>query len=147
MHRLSACLEHTALPMLYDSGAFETQIPESDRHFLRNVKPLPAPIFLDTAGTGPPPKCTHEGILDLLLPPYPEPIPFRCILRPSASMWMMSVDAMEAFKPPCGSQTKSKLWANKITVGDYKIPIYRMQGHGHGHSHGVFILATPSKEK
>jgi hypothetical protein len=46
-------------------------------------------------------------------------------------MWMMSVNAMEAFKPPCGSQTKSKLWANKITVGDYKIPIYRMQGSLH----------------
>ncbi len=61
-------------PMLYDSCANETQIPYWDAKYLRDVQPLRSPVPLQTAGSGPQPILTHEGILDMHLPPYPDPI-------------------------------------------------------------------------
>jgi hypothetical protein len=61
-------------PMLYDSCTHDTQIPDWNAKYLCDVQPLCPPIPLETAGSGPQQILTHEGILDMPLPPYLDPI-------------------------------------------------------------------------
>jgi hypothetical protein len=114
--------------MLIDSGACDTQIPDSDRMYLRDIQPLPRPVMLETADNLHGPICTEQGILDVLLEPHKEIISFSCLLRPGEGrMWMMNADALEAYSPD-GSQTMIQLWRNKVQMGDDLIPIYRLHG-------------------
>jgi hypothetical protein len=61
------CEKYNLKLMLLDSGACDTQIPDSDREYLRDIQPLSRPVMLETADNPNGPICTEFGTLNLTL--------------------------------------------------------------------------------
>jgi len=111
-------------PMPHDLCADDTQIQYWHAKYLCDIHPLCPTIPLETAGSGSQQILTHESILDMHLPLYPDPVLLLCCLRQHCSpLWLLSTDHLESLELPCGSQIQSHFWENTVIMGNSTIPI------------------------
>jgi transposase InsO family protein len=123
----------SSVAFIVDSGAFKTQVPETMRHKLRNVKKIKA-IPLDTVGNENP-MCTEVGYMDFRLPGRSEVYTVECLVRTGRShLCLFALDDFESLEPPVEEGTNFEqpvqvnFKRNFIKFGGKDIPLYRIDG-------------------